>query len=206
MTTIDQNDTLDLARLEAFAGQVVTDVAAAQAVAANHLGDRLGLYRQLREAGPHTAAELAAATGTNARLVLEWLRTQAIGGYVEHDPADDSFALPAEHAIVLAEPSAPVFMGGAFEVAASIFADLERIEAAFRGDGAVDWGDHDHRLYDGIRRVFGPLYEASLVGWVAALDGITERLERGGRIADIGCGPGETFQYGGGASEIRGHH
>lgn len=192
MTTTDQDHAIDLARLEAFAGQVVTDVAAAQAVASNHLGDRLGLYRRLRDAGPQTASELAAATGTNERLVLEWLRTQAVGGYVQHDSADDSFALPAEHAIVLAEPSAPVFMGGAFEVAASIFADLDRLEAAFRGDGGVDWGDHDHRLYEGIRRVFGPLYESSLVGWVEALAGITERLEAGGRIADIGCGAGAS--------------
>ena len=46
------------------------------------IGDRLGLYRALAEAGPMTSAELADYTGTAERYVREWLRGQAAGGYV----------------------------------------------------------------------------------------------------------------------------
>lgn len=184
-------DLLDMGRLEQFAGQVLTDVAAAQAVAANHLGERLGLYRHLSGAGPMTAAELASAAGTNQRLVLEWLRGQAVAGYLFHDLDAGTFELPPEHAVVLANEGAPAFMGGAFEVAAALWADVEKVESAFRADGGVGWGDHDHRLYRGIHRVFGPVYEASLVSeWLPALDGVVERLERGGHVADVGCGAG----------------
>ena len=45
-------------------------------IASTYLGVKLGLYRSLHEDGPATAAELAMRTGTNERLVREWLEQQ----------------------------------------------------------------------------------------------------------------------------------
>ncbi|HWI05145.1 MAG TPA: hypothetical protein VNT52_15145, partial [Acidimicrobiales bacterium] len=137
--------TIDEAKLEAFMGQVVTDLAAAESSVACYVGDRLGLYRQLAGAGWVTAAELAAATGTNERLVLEWLRNQTAGGYVDYD--GERFSLPPEQAAALADSGSAVFVGGVFEIIASMWADAEAFEAAFRGDGGLSWGAHDARLY-----------------------------------------------------------
>lgn len=182
-------ETIDATRLEAFLGRVVTDLAAAESAAATYVGDRLGLYRALAEQGWATAGELAAATGTHERLVLEWLRNQTAGGYVEH--ADGRFALPAEHAAALADEASPYFLAGAFDIIAAIWADTGAVEDAFRGDGALAWGDHDPRLYRGVERFYGATYRSSLVqAWLPALDGVVERLERGATVADIGCGYG----------------
>lgn len=41
------------------------------------LGDHLGLYKALKEAGPATAGQLAASLGFAQRYVAEWLRQQA---------------------------------------------------------------------------------------------------------------------------------
>jgi 2-polyprenyl-3-methyl-5-hydroxy-6-metoxy-1,4-benzoquinol methylase len=178
-------------RLEAFLGRAVTDLAAAESSVANYIGDRLGLYDAMAGAGWMTAAELAAATGTNERLVLEWLRNQAAGEYVEHDAS--RFHLPAEHAAALADPQSPTFLGGIFQIVASMWADVELAEAAFRGDGGIDWGDHDARLYDGVDRLFAPIYRNFLVSqWLPALDGIDDRLRAGGKVADVGCGFGSS--------------
>ena len=49
---------------------------------------------------------------------------------------------------MLADESSTAFMAGVLDVIASIWADTGAVEAAFRGDGGVHWGDHDHRLYD----------------------------------------------------------
>lgn len=182
--------TIDTDRLEAFVGQVITDLAAAESAVAGYLGDRLGLYRALADTGWTTAAQLAAATGTNERLVLEWLRNQVAGGYVEHE-AGRLFRLPAEHAAVLAEELSPAFFGGAFELLASVWADAGALETAFRGNGALAWGDHDDRLYRGCERFYAPGYRANLVQhWLPALDGVVDRLTAGATVADVGCGYG----------------
>ncbi|HXG80588.1 MAG TPA: class I SAM-dependent methyltransferase [Sphingomicrobium sp.] len=42
-------------------------------------------------------------------------------------------------------------------------------------------------------RLFRPGYEASLLSsWLPALDGVVEKLERGARVADVGCGYGSS--------------
>ena len=48
-----------------------------------YLGDRLGLYRALADAGPSTSAELASAAGVNERYAREWLEHQAMAGILE---------------------------------------------------------------------------------------------------------------------------
>ncbi|QGG94260.1 class I SAM-dependent methyltransferase [Actinomarinicola tropica] len=191
MTTAPPAPAVDAQRLEDFMSRAVADLAAAESAVAGYIGDRLGLYRALADVPSATAAELAAATGTHERLVLEWLRNQTAGGYVEH--RDGRFRLPPEQALALADDTSPVFLGGAFEILASVWADTAKVERAFRGDGAIDWGDHDHRLYHGVERFYGPAYRGSLVQeWLPALDGVVDRLAAGARVADVGCGYGLT--------------
>src|SRR3954470_24646261 len=69
--------TIDETRVEAFVGQVATDVGAALNTALVALGDRLGLYRAMADAQPVSADDLAARTSTHERYVREWLNTQA---------------------------------------------------------------------------------------------------------------------------------
>jgi SAM-dependent methyltransferase len=182
---------VDQAKLEAFLGQAVSDMAAAEAAATAYVGDRLGLYRTLANEGPLTSAALAQRTGTHERLVREWLHAQVSGEWVTHDPDSDTFALPLEHAAVLADEHSPVFIGGIFEVAAAVWSATDRVIEAFRSDGGVGWHEHDPRLFRGVERLFGPIYRSQLTtNWIPALDGIEARLQAGARVADVGCGHG----------------
>jgi SAM-dependent methyltransferase len=193
MTDTTITPTLDEGRLEQFLGQVVADFSATEATAAAYVGDRLGLYRRLATSGPVTAEELARATGTNERLVLEWVRGQVAGGYLHHDPETRTFTLPPEHAAVLADESSSAYMAGLLDIIASLWADTEAVQAAFHGDGGLDWGAHDHRLYDGVARLFGPVYEGNLVSeWLPSLKGVVDKLTTGARVADLGCGWGKS--------------
>ena len=192
MTTIETKP-IDGARLEAFVGQAVADMGAAISGLLLHIGDRLGLYKAMAGAGPISSSTLAARTGTAERYVREWLGNQAAGGYVTYNPADRTFELPAEQAMVVADEDSPVFLGGAFESIASCYADHDIFVDAFRTGAGVGWQDHDDRLFSGVLRLFRPGYAAHLVGdWLPALDGVAEKLRAGASVADVGCGLGAS--------------
>jgi SAM-dependent methyltransferase len=183
--------TIDESRIEAFAGQVATEVGAALNVALVTIGDRLGLYRAMADAQPVTAAELAGRTATLERYVREWLNAQAAGGFVAYDPETDAYTLPLEHAMVLADETSPVAMSGIFQAAMAVAESREQVAERFRSGGGVGWHEHHHDLFQGTERAFGANYRMHLVAdWLPALDGVVERLERGGSVIDVGCGHG----------------
>jgi 2-polyprenyl-3-methyl-5-hydroxy-6-metoxy-1,4-benzoquinol methylase len=184
---------IDGAKLEAFVGQAVTDMGAAISGLLLHIGDRLGLYKAMAGAGPLSSDELARRTGTAERYVREWLANQTAGGYVSYDPAERTYELPAEHAMVLANEDSPVFLGGAYEAIASCYADHDTFVDAFCTGAGVGWHEHDERLFSGVVRLFRPGYAAHLVEeWLPALDGVVDKLRAGASVADVGCGRGAS--------------
>jgi SAM-dependent methyltransferase len=184
-------ETIDLNRVEAFAGQMLGDLGATVSGALVHLGDRLGLYRAMAAAGPLTSQELADRTGTAERYVREWLGNQTASGYVHYDRESGRYVLPPEHAAVLADETSPAFMVGGFGAAVALFQILERAEDVFRSGEGVGWHEHDPRLFCGTERFFGPAYRTHLVtSWIPALEGVQQKLARGARVADVGCGHG----------------
>jgi len=180
-------------RIEQFAGQVVTDLAAAMAGVMTNLGHKLGLYRAMAECGPINSHELARRTATNERSVREWLNGQVAGGYVQFDTNTNQYLLPPEHAFVLANPDSPAFLPPAFDVAASLWHGEDKILAAFRSGNGVGWHEHDCRLFSGTEAFFRNGYRAHLTQtWIPSLNGVQEKLENGGRAADLGCGHGAS--------------
>ena len=176
-------------RIEQFAGQVVTDLAAAMAGVMTNLGHKLGLYRAMAESGPINSEELARLTATNERSVREWLN----GGYVLFDTNTNQYLLPPEHVCVLANPDSPAFLTPAFDVAASLWHDEDQILAAFRSGKGVGWHEHDCRLFTATEAFFRNGYRAHLTqSWIPSLSGVQEQLANGGRVADLGCGHGAS--------------
>ncbi|MGH7609718.1 MAG: class I SAM-dependent methyltransferase [Candidatus Dormibacteria bacterium] len=177
----------------AFIGQLVGELGAAVNAGLIVIGDRLGLYRGLAGAGPTTAAELAARTGTSERYLREWLNAQAASGYIDYDSAADRYTLGPEQALALADESSPAFVGGAFQLALGTLKATSEVESAFRTGDGFGWHQHDEGVHIGCERFFRPGYNANLIGsWLPALDGVTGKLQAGARVADVGCGLGAT--------------
>ena len=181
------------ADLEAFLGRFVGDLGSALAGVNIVVGDRLGLYAAVADHQPATASDVATATGTDERYVTEWLRGQAAGGYLEYDPSGDTYWLTPAQAACLADADSPTYVPGAFQIAASIYKDSERLEAVFRSGAGIGWHERHHDLFEGTERFFRPGYVANLVGgWIPALDGVEAKLLYGAAVADIGCGHGAS--------------
>jgi SAM-dependent methyltransferase len=185
--------TVDETKLATFMNQAVADLGAAISAPLLLLGEQLGLYKAMAGAGPLTSQQVAARVGAAERQVREWLRNQAAGGYLTYDAANDTYTLPPEQALALADEESPFYMLGAYDVIASLFADEQRLLDAFQAGAGLGWHEHDPRLFHGTERFFRPGYRANLVPeWIPALDGIQAKLERGAKVADIGCGHGAS--------------
>ena len=95
--------------------------------------------------------------------------------------------------MVLALDQSPVFMAAAFEVAASFWLDEDQVVETFRSGEGLGWHQHNHRMFCGTESFFRTGYRTHLVSeWLPALDGVVDRLKRGARVADIGCGHGAS--------------
>lgn len=182
---------MDDGRLTEFLQRLVGDLGATVAAGNVVAGARLGLYRALA-LQPLQPDELARRTGIALRYVGEWLRAQAAGGYVQCDAESGTYWLTEEQAFALTQPDGPVYVPSAFQLAAGTLQSEQRIMAAFRSGDGVGWNEHDSASPD-CTRIFRAGQVGSLVrSWLPALDGVEAKLLAGARVADIGCGHGDS--------------
>jgi len=188
---INREGNMDEAKLHQFVGQMLNDLGGAVSVALVRMGDALGLYKSLHQKGPMTVKELAAEVGVNKRYLREWASHHAASNYLSYDPATQKFTLPPEQAMVFAIDDSPVNMIGAFDSMVAFTGNQDKVQPAFKHGGGVAWGDQSTCLFCAVARFFRPGYQNHLVSeWLPALEGVAAKLERGARVADVGCGHG----------------
>jgi hypothetical protein len=131
---------LDPRKVDEVADKAIGYLSGAGVSALIYLGDRLGLYHALSEAGPSTSAELAAKAGLHERWVREWLHGQASAGLV-HYAGDGRYKLTPEQAAVLADEDNPAFVGGGFALIFPLLQRWERLFDSFRTGRGVPYND-----------------------------------------------------------------
>jgi len=179
-------------QLHALVGKMLGDLGGAFSVPTARMGFRLGLFDALHTGGPATSAELASrAGGLTERYVREWALAQAANGFVQYDATAAKFSLSPEQAMVFSVRDSPVYLAGAFDLAAAMIEGESKVEQAFRSGGGVRWGESAGCLFCSVGAFFRPNYVNSIVQtWIPALDGIEAKLKAGAKVADIGCGVG----------------
>lgn len=187
-----QAPAIDMDQLNAFLGKFVGDLGATVHAGMVVIGEKLGLYKALANE-PATSTELAKRTGTDERYLREWLASQAAGGYITYDVSTQRFSLSAEQVFTLAMEDSPAYLPGAFELALGSLAAVPRIAESFRTGAGMGWHEHAEGVFHGCEKFFRPGYAANLVSsWIPALEGVQTNLERGARVADVGCGIGSS--------------
>ncbi len=193
MTTVEEPSGIDAEELMSFVYRSVGEVGATLNTALVVMGDKLGLYRALAGAGPVTPTELAVHTGTTERYVREWLNAQAAGGFVAYDPDSGRYTLPPEQTVALTDETSPAYLPGLFQIALGSVLDSPRVTDAVKKGAGIGWHDHVGDVHEGCERFFRPGYNAHLMAeWLPALDGVVAKLDRGARVADVGCGHGAS--------------
>jgi hypothetical protein len=184
---------VDQAAIEQFMGQMIGTMTGGMLCFSILLGDELGLYQTMAGAGPMTPEEVAGKAGCNVRLVQEWLDGQTAGGIMTCEGDRGRYELRSEAVGPLADDSSPVFLARGMNVLSAMFQGLPKIADAFRGSGAMAWGEHHPCLFKGTEWFFRTGYRAHLPAeWIPALDGVEEKLRAGACVADVGCGHGAS--------------
>jgi 2-polyprenyl-3-methyl-5-hydroxy-6-metoxy-1,4-benzoquinol methylase len=184
---------VDGEKLHAFVNKAIGDIGATLTAGLVVVGERLGLYRALAKDGPMTPAELAAKTGTVERYVREWCAAQAAAEYITYDAASGRYRLTPEQAVALTDDESPFCVLGGYIGMTSALRVVPKLIERFRTGKGIGWDEHDAGLFEGTERFFRPGYAAFLIGsWIPALEGVQEKLERGARVADVGCGHGAS--------------
>jgi SAM-dependent methyltransferase len=184
---------LDWDKARKFLFQVNNDIGAAMLGAMNYLGDRLGIFKALADAGWVTSQELADRTGLNERYLREWLGAVTSAGYVTYDPASKKYLLPPEHALVVAREESPFFMGGFMEMVIPNVTMAPKIAEAFRKGGGVAQSEYPPETWEAMERASAGMYRNQLIKkWLPTMPQVIDVLSAGGSAADVGCGSGRA--------------
>lgn len=163
-----------------------------------YLGERLGFYRGLMEAGAATSGELAARVGADERYTREWLEQQAVNGLLTvggtaNEPPARRYRLPAGHAEVLLDRDSLAYMTPLAKQLVGMLLPLPALVEAFRSGAGVPYADYGTDTREGIAEANRALF-VNLLGreWLPAIPELHARLLAAppARVADVGCGTG----------------
>ena len=183
----------DQARAEAFVGQLMDDLNGGATMIMTSIGHRTGLFDAMAKLSHSTSEEIAEAANLNERYVREWLAAMVVGGIVEHDPEEETYYLPPEHAAWLTRAASP----NNFAVTAQFIPVISSVEdgivESFQNGGGLPYSAFP-RFHEAMAEHSGQTVVATLKDHILPLvPGLAERLEGGIDVLDVGCGSGRAL-------------
>jgi SAM-dependent methyltransferase len=155
------------------------------------VGHRTGLFDTLSDISPSTSHDIAKKSNLNERYVREWLGAMVTSKIIDYDPQTNLFSLSKKKAEFLTR-------SGTYNFASSMqwipaLAQVEdHIVNCFKNGGGVPYESY-HRFHDVMAEESNQTVLAGLVEKILPLvPGLTEKLERGIKVLDVGCGSGRA--------------
>ena len=174
-----------------FANKLLEHYTGAMLTKMIDIGYDTGLFEASR-AGPATSEELAKRAGLKERYVREWLGAMVTGGIYRYDAKTRRYELPEEHAALLTGQSAQNLSPHA-KMLEHFGTHLTRIKACFREGGGIPYSAYRPVFTQCMDDVWRRIYDQMLVpGFIGGVPGLTQSLERGIAVLDVGCGTGHA--------------
>lgn len=182
----------DTVKQEAFAGRMVQVVNDTCLGLMAGLGHQSGLFDRMATMAPATSAEIARAAGLNERYVREWLGAMVVGGFVDYEPEQGTYALPPEHAASLTRAAGPDNLARIAQDFGMMGEVEQQVLEAFRTGGGLPYSAYPR--FQGLQaEESGEVFDLALVDAIVPLvPGLTERLRSGIEVLDIGTGHGHA--------------
>jgi len=154
------------------------------------IGVDLGLFKALAEKPGRTAAQIATDLKLHPPYVEVWCMTAVGLGLLDADE-QRHFALAPYMDKILASPGHPRDLTGYIRLGTAFMTeDFEHCRKAFRTGETVPFQGRSHAFAETIGDAIGGLHAATARKILPDLQGMTERLEHGARVLEVGCGTG----------------
>ena len=154
------------------------------------IGHELGLFETLNNLPPATSGQLADAAGLDERYVREWLGGVTTAGFVTYVPGDATYHLRPDHAPFLTG-AGPDNLARSMRYIALMGQVVPQVVEKFRTGGGLSYDDYPG-WHDLMADESAAVNDASLLDTIIPITGLTDRLESGIRVADVGCGSGHA--------------
>jgi len=165
-----------------------------------HLGIELGLFTKLGdfECAGATSAELAASLGLNERMTREWLHAMVCGRLVSHRRGGEAdevryFLAEGQKQVMTGTDCGPANILAAFTYLPRFYCLKDRLANTFRTGVGPCYDTYGRQVACGIKSFFAPWFRQSLPSLIESVDGLKDRLDKGAKVADVGCGAGEAL-------------
>jgi 2-polyprenyl-3-methyl-5-hydroxy-6-metoxy-1,4-benzoquinol methylase len=181
---------IDAAKASAFAERIAGALNDGALCLMISIGHRTGLFDTMSRTPPCTSEALATAARLEERYVREWLGAMVTSRVVHYDPTTQRYVLPSEHAASLTRAAGADNMAVFAQHIGGLGYVEDDIVECFRKGGGVPYEKYP-RFHEVMAEDSGQSVLSVLESHILPLvPGLTERLERGIRAADLGCGRG----------------
>lgn len=184
---------LDLAKAEAFATQMLDILNSGAIALMTSIGHRTGLFDTMAQLPPATSLQIADAAHLNERYVREWLGAMVTSRFVEYNPIDHTYWLPAEHAAFLTRSASPDNLAAMTQFIPLLASVEDQILECFVQGGGVPYSEFK-RFHQVMAEDSNQTVVTAIIDHILPLvPHLIDQLKQGIDVLDIGCGCGRAF-------------
>jgi 2-polyprenyl-3-methyl-5-hydroxy-6-metoxy-1,4-benzoquinol methylase len=184
---------IDTQKTEAFGQQIVQTLNHGALSIMISVAHRTRLFELMSTLGAATSHQIAESGGLQERYVRECLGALVTGGIIEYDPKVETYRLPPEHAAFLTRAGCPHNLAVLSQFL-TVFGSVEdQLVDCFHKGGGVPYSAYP-RFQEIMAEMSGQTVVFGLLEAILPLvPELTQRLDNGIRVLDIGCGSGRAL-------------
>lgn len=183
----------DPLKADAFVEQMMTVLNSGALALMTSIGHRAKLFDKMAQLPPSTSQQIADVAGLNERYVREWLGAMVTGRFIEYNPDNKTYSLPAEHAAFLTRAAGSDNIAPFTQYFSLLGSVEEQILDCFYYGGGVPYSEFK-RFHEVMAEDSGQTIVSALEDYVLPLiPGGIDALKRGIDVLDVGCGSGRAL-------------
>jgi 2-polyprenyl-3-methyl-5-hydroxy-6-metoxy-1,4-benzoquinol methylase len=182
--------TIDSYKADLFAEKMLNVINYGALALMTSIGHRTALFDVMAILPPSTSEQIAKEAQLNERYVREWLGSMVTGGFIEYNPQQETYFLPPEHAAFLTRSAASDNIAVVVQYIPLLATVEDKIIDCFHQGGGVPYseykGFHQIMAEESSQTVVSALIDSIL----PLIPGLTDLLQSGIEVLDVGCGSG----------------